>query len=199
MMAEEKLRKHDLLDKDMRTILFDYYELQGKRLRIFEEFNIGLSRADAFMVSEELTGFEIKSDRDSLERLSRQVKYYNLYCDIVYLAAGVRYADRAQEFLPDFWGIYCIKQYKDKHTELVLLRDAKPNPKAKLKNQLRLLWRNELTAIIKRNGLGRVSGLNKRKLAEKLLEHLPAELLHREICEELLERDYSLYDEETKD
>lgn len=191
-MAEEMLRKHDLRDKDMRTILFDYYEMQGKRLRIFEEFNIGRSRADAFMVSEALTGFEIKSDRDSLERLSGQVKYYNLYCDTVHLVTGVKYADRAQECLPDFWGIYCIKQYRDKRTELVLIREAKPNPKAKLKNQLRLLWRNELTAIIKRNGLGRVSGLNKHKLAEKLLEQLPAELLHKEICEELLERDYTL-------
>ncbi|MFT3985605.1 MAG: sce7726 family protein [Lachnospiraceae bacterium] len=192
MMAEEILRKHDLLDRDMRTILFDYYEMQGKRLRIFEEFNIGRSRADAFMVSEELTGFEIKSDRDSLERLSGQIKYYNLYCDAVYLVTGVKYADRMQEYLPDFWGIYCIKQYKDKHTELVLIREAKPNPEAKLKSQLRLLWRNELIAIIKRNGLGRVSGLNKQKLVEKLLKILPFELLHKEICEELLEREYTL-------
>ncbi len=192
MMAEEILRKHDLLDRDMRTILFDYYEMQGKRLRIFEEFNIGRSRADAFMVSEELTGFEIKSDRDSLERLSGQIKYYNLYCDAVYLVTGVKYADRVREYLPDFWGIYCIKQYKDKHTELVLIKAAKPNPEAKLKNQLRLLWRNELISIIKRNGLGRVSGLNKQKLAEKLLKILPFELLHMEICEELLEREYAL-------
>ncbi len=193
---DETLRKYELLDKDMRRILFDYFEMQDRRLRIFEEFNLGRSRADAFMVTDELVGFEIKSDRDSLKRLERQIKYYSMYCDKTYLVTGVRFVEKAQEFLPEFWGIYCIKQYRDKRLELELVREAKFNPKVKLKNQTRLLWRGELIAAIKRNGLGRVSGLNKVKLADKLLTQLSNEQLHKEICEELMERDYSQYENE---
>ena len=54
-----------LKDEQMRSILFEYYEAKGKRLRFFEEFRLGRkTRADALLVTEtEMIGFEFKSDK----------------------------------------------------------------------------------------------------------------------------------------
>ena len=46
-----------LKDEQMRSILFEYYESKGKRLRFFEEFCFGRkTRADALLVTEEEMG-----------------------------------------------------------------------------------------------------------------------------------------------
>ena len=64
----------------MRDILFSHYEDSTAKLRIFEEFCIGKTRTDAFLITEnELIGIEFKSDKDNLDRLARQVKDYNRF------------------------------------------------------------------------------------------------------------------------
>ena len=63
------------LDKDIREPLFDFLEENFGKTRIIEEKNIGDSRADVIMVTENgLYGIEIKSDADTYARLSGQVK-----------------------------------------------------------------------------------------------------------------------------
>ena len=43
-----------LKDEQMRSILFEYYESKGKRLRFFEEFRLGRkTRADALLITED--------------------------------------------------------------------------------------------------------------------------------------------------
>ena len=43
-----------LKDEQMRSILFEYYESKGKRLRFFEEFRLGRkTRVDALLVTED--------------------------------------------------------------------------------------------------------------------------------------------------
>ena len=183
----------------MRDILFSHYEDSGLKLRIFEEFCIGKTRTDALMVTEhELIGIEFKSDKDTLERLARQVKDYNRFCDKNYLVIGQHFVEKQhllQDILPDFWGIYSVTMNEYGEKNLSLLREAATNPKCRIKNQLKILWRAELINLVKSNKLGGVSAYNKKELGDKLYKNIEKNSLRYMICNELLERDYSIYEE----
>lgn len=188
-----------LKDADMREIVFSLYEDSCHKLRIFEEFCIGKTRTDALMVLEnELIGIEFKSDKDNLDRLERQIKDYNRFCDRNYIVIGQHFREKSDvlyEILPDYWGIYSVTQTEDGTKHLELLRDASINKKCRLKNQLKILWRNELIHLIKSNNLGGVSAYNKKELSDRLFKNIQKDILKQLLCSELLERDYSIYEE----
>lgn len=188
-----------LKDADMRDILFSHYEDSSVKLRIFEEFCVGKTRTDAFMVTEnELIGIEFKSDKDNLDRLSRQVKDYNRFCDRNYLVIGQHFIEKQatlHEILPEFWGIYSVTVDDKGIKTLTLIREAAPNPKCRIKNQLKILWRNELIHLVRENKLGGVTAYNKKELGDKLFKNIEKNRLRQMICNELLERDYSIYED----
>lgn len=102
-----------LYDRDIREPLFDYLEERFGKTRMFEEKVMGRSRADVLMLTEELiVGLEIKSDADTYERLKRQVKDYDKYCDLNYVVIGSSHARHVAEHIPDHWGILVIKEEK---------------------------------------------------------------------------------------
>jgi hypothetical protein len=187
-----------LKDEQMRSILFEYYEEKGKRMRFFEEFRLGRkTRADALLVTEsEMIGFEFKSDKDTLARLEHQIHDYERFCDRNYLVTGQKYIEKAPEELPEHWGIYLVYLDNEETLQLECIRKAKPNSKRmRLHNQLRLLWRSELIPIIKKYKLGGVTKKNKLELVRTLEHNLSKEIQQQELLEALIERDYTQYQE----
>ena len=187
-----------LKDEQMRSILFEYYEEKGKRMRFFEEFRLGRkTRADALLVTEsEMIGFEFKSDKDTLARLEHQIHDYERFCDRNYLVTGQKYIEKAPEELPEHWGIYLVYLDNEETLQLECIRKAKPNNKRmRLHNQLRLLWRSELIPIIKKYKLGGVTKKNKLELVRTLEHNLSKEIQQQELLEALIERDYTQYQE----
>ena len=55
-------------DKAIRGILIEWLQANYPEGRIYQEKSIGESVCDVMLVSDYLTGFEIKSDRDSYRR-----------------------------------------------------------------------------------------------------------------------------------
>lgn len=193
-LAMKNSRK--LKDEQMRSILFEYYESQEKRLRFFEEFPLGRkTRSDALLVTEtEMIGFEFKSDRDTLKRLERQVHDYERFCDRNYLVTGQKYKDKAPDEIPEHWGIYVVYLDNEETLQLECVRKAQPNTKRmRFHNQLRLLWRSELIPLIRKYQLGGVTRKNKLELVRTLEHNLEKEVLRRELLDTLIERDYSIY------
>lgn len=191
MKSSKKLK-----DEQMRSILFEYYESQGKRLRFFEEFWIGRkTRTDALLVTEEeIIGFEFKSDKDTLTRLERQIHDYERFCDRNYLVTGQKFIEKAPAEIPEHWGIYLIYLDDAEVLQLECIRKAQPNIKRmRLHNQLRLLWRSELIPIIRKHQLGGVTKKNKLELVRTLEHNLSKEIQRQELLEALIERDYSQY------
>lgn len=188
-----------LKDADMRDIVFSHYEDSMEKLRIMEEFCIGKTRTDAFMITEtELIGIEFKSDKDNLDRLARQIKDYNRFCDRNYIVIGRHFLEKQDtllEILPEYWGIYCVTLNEEGIKKLDLIREAGQNPKCRIKNQLKILWRSELIHLVKSNNLGGVSAYNKKELGDKLFKNIERERLKYLICSELFERDYSIYED----
>ena len=187
-----------LKDEQMRSILFEYYESKGKRLRFFEEFCFGRkTHADALLVTEEeMIGFEFKSDKDNLNRLEHQIHDYERYCDRNYLVTGQKFKEKARSEVPEHWGIYCVYLDDEETIQLECIRRAQPNQKRmRLHNQLRLLWRSELIPIIRKHKLGGVTAKNKLELVRTLEHNLSKEVQRKELLETLIERDYTQYQE----
>lgn len=184
-----------LNDKAMREVLFDYYEMTNEKLRFFEELCIGKSRADAILVREnKIVGFEIKSDKDNLLRLEDQMKDYTRFCDECYIVTGDKHLEEIPLVVPEFYGIIRIYLDEAEQTRLEVIREATKDPKEskrrKIKHQMSLLWRDEITRIAKANKVKPISNKSKPKIAMMLADNMEYDALRRAICEELMERDY---------
>jgi len=185
-----------LKDAEIREPLFDFLEEQYGTIRILEEKNIGKSRADVMMVTEDaLYGIEIKSDADTYARLAGQVKDYNRFCDFNYVAAGTSHALHIAEHVPDWWGIITVELEEDR-VDFYVMRKPQRNPGVSMKQKLSLLWRPELAHIQERQSMFKYKEKSKLFVQKKILEKVDEDVLQKEILHELMERDYTLIEEE---
>ena len=185
-----------LKDQDIREPLFDFFDEKFGKVRIIEEKQIAKSRADVMLVLEEkLIGVEIKSDADTYARLARQVKDYNKFFDYNYVVVGSSHSKHIEEHVPEYWGIIEAIS-KEESVEFNVLREPEINKRAqrtyKMKRKLSILWRPELSHIQEINGMPKYKQRSKDFVITKIMEKVPWDLLHRQISEELFQRDYTI-------
>ncbi len=180
-----------LYDKDIREPLFDFLEEKYGKIRILEEKRTGRARADVLMIMPSaLCGIEIKSDADSYTRLSSQVRNYDMYYDYNMVAVGSKHAAHIAEHVPDYWGIITVDEEKGA-PDFYVLRHFSKNPLCRIENKISILWRPELSHIQELNHMHEYKRMSKKFVTEKILASVEEEELHREISDELFERDYS--------
>lgn len=192
-----------LKDQDIREPLFDFFDEKFGKVRIIEEKQIAKSRADVMLVLEEkLIGVEIKSDADTYARLARQVKDYNKFFDYNYVVVGSSHSKYIEEHVPEYWGIIEAIS-KEESVEFNVLREPEINKRAqrtyKMKRKLSILWRPELSHIQEINGMPKYKQRSKDFVITKIMEKVPWDLLHRQISEELFQRDYNTISEAIKE
>lgn len=188
-----------LYDKDIREPLFDYLEEYYGKIRILEEKRTGRSRADIVMVlPEKLCGIEIKSDADSYQRLSRQVKDYDMYFDMNIVAVGSSHGAHVEEHVPEHWGIITIDEVDGK-PDFYFLRMPSRNPSMKPLRKIEILWRPELAHIQELNELPKYAQKSKAFVQEVIVEKVDPSLLSIQISDELFERDYNTIGERIKE
>lgn len=211
-----------LYDKDIREPLFDFLESTYGKIRILEEKNMGKSRADVVMIAPEaLYGIEIKSDADTYERLSRQVKDYNQFFDYNIIVVGTRHAMHVEEHVPNWWGIITV-ELENGVSDFYILRRPTENPKMNWKKKLSLMWRPELAHIQELNQMPKYVQQSKRYVIDKIAERIqkdnentkstsknhssvtkrrmiPENLLRQQVSEELFQRDYNTIKEELEE
>lgn len=179
-----------MYDAEIREPLFDYLDEVFGKNRIFEEKIMGRSRADLVMVLDSgIVGLEIKSDADNYERLERQTRDYDKFCDYNYIVVGKSHQKHVAEHVPDCWGILVAAEEKGT-VQIELQREPVKNPKCKLQQQIKWLWRTELNHLLEKNQLPAYKQKSKKFVQDKLLEKVEAEQLHSQMMEELFERDY---------
>ena len=192
-----------LKDQDIREPLFDFFDEKFGKVRIIEEKQIAKSRADVMLVLEEkLIGVEIKSDADTYARLARQVKDYNKFFDYNYVVVGSSHSKHIEEHVPEYWGIIEAIS-KEESVEFNVLREPEINKRAqrtyRMKRKLSILWRPELSHIQEINGMPKYKQRSKDFVITKIMETVPWDLLHRQISEELFQRDYNTISEAIKE
>ena len=191
-MPLEEEKKIVFRDKDIREPLFDFLEETYGKVRIIEEKQTGKARADVVMITPGLIyGIEIKSDADTYARLETQVKNYNLYYDRNIVVVGSTHASHISEHVPKWWGIITVEPDVEGKADFYILREPDINPRVREKRKISMLWRIELNHLLEINALPKYKEKSKKFVQEKLLEKVPSEVLWKQFCEELFERDYN--------
>jgi hypothetical protein len=150
---------------------------------IIDELGIhgGHVRADLTVLTrDKIVGYEIKSDKDSLARLPNQVKYYSKLYDQCYLVCGEKYVRKVTPILRHWWGVYSIKPdwITPSLPQFEVYRKPGINPSPQNWALVRLLWRDEVIALLQQQGLlGKSPRGSKYSFYQILLAHNNRETL----------------------
>ena len=112
----------------------------------------GAARVDVAVVNGSLHGYEIKSDSDTLDRLPMQIATYGLVLDKATLVVGERHAENAIALLPTWWGIKIAKEGPRGGISLREEKRVRMNPSVDPIAVAELLWRSEVTDILRELG-----------------------------------------------
>ena len=159
---------------------------------VVEELGLcrGTVRADVAVVNGCLKGYEIKSDKDTLKRLSRQSEVYNKVFDTVTLVVGESHLNQAKDVVPSWWGIETA--HSDEPSSSVYLasfRSEGPNPGIEPLDLVQLLWRDEVLGLLSRaDPSRRIASKPRKYLWQALVDLLPLEQLKDVVRETLKSR-----------
>ena len=132
-LHEKKMRNYK---KDPNTLVVDELGLcQGD------------ARIDIAVINGKLHGYEIKSEKDTLDRLPWQCDIYSRVLDTVTMVANDNHIEKIIQIIPEWWGILRVRSLKN---EIVfsILRKCKANPSVDSFSLAQLLWRNEAFSIL---------------------------------------------------
>lgn len=116
--------RHEYVYKAALThkILRGKHSLQTASM--INEFRVGDCKADVVILNGTATVYEVKSERDSLTRLERQIAAYATVFAKVYVISAESHIRAVANMVPDFVGILCLN---NRH-QISTLRDAADRP-----------------------------------------------------------------------
>ncbi|HWD02531.1 MAG TPA: sce7726 family protein [Amycolatopsis sp.] len=160
-------------DRDIRTALRVHLEsttASGAIIRDELGLCLGDTRVDIAVIGGTLAGFEIKSDRDRLDRLPGQIDRYSRVLDFATLVCGPRHEAKASALLPTWWGIW-VAGDQDGEVAFRPTREASRNPAPDPYAIAQLLWRDEAMAALRGRGLHRgLSSATRFRLWERMAD-----------------------------
>jgi hypothetical protein len=147
-------------------------------VRVVDEMGVltGERRIDVAVINGHLEGFEIKSERDSLDRLPRQAAAYGRVFDRLTVICAERHLDKAMACLPVWWGID-VARPNGTGVRIAHKRLPKANRELDPRAIAQLLWRQEALDALEE--LGCAKGLRSK----------PRRVLWQALAEALAPRD----------
>jgi hypothetical protein len=145
------------LRQAVRLALEDEHSRDAETL-IVEEMGIwaGSVRIDLAVINGEMHGYELKSARDTLQRLPSQAELYSQVFDRVTLVCAEKHVGAAQSLVPEWWGVSTAALSREGEPPRVThVRSAEENPTPNALQVARLLWRTEAMNVLTRYGLAR--------------------------------------------
>lgn len=150
----------------------------------------GSVRIDVAVINGELTGYELKSERDTLARLPLQADIYSRVFDRLTLVVAERHEKKAAALIPPWWGVTIAST----HASNVLLSVARTphrNPSQDAYLIAQLLWKEEALAILGTFDLAKGWRAKRiRIIHERLAAELPLVRLTYEVRQKLKSRTY---------
>ena len=140
-------------DRDIRTGV--HAQILGSQHRdpnvlVVDELGLqhGKNRADIAVIADELTGYEIKGDLDSLNRLASQIETYSAVFDRACIVAGPRQIYAALDSVPDWWEVLVAWPADGGEIAVERVKDGVDNPSVQPLALAQLLWRSEALEIL---------------------------------------------------
>lgn len=187
---------YDTTDESIRSALIKVLKVKYKnhnlnKTAIIPELALprGLARIDIAVINGIMHGYELKSDFDSLNRLTSQIEAYNLIFDKVTLVVGKKHIIEAINTVPDWWGIV-VAQKLDNSTKLNLLpiREAKVNPKQDIHIITRMLWKQEALNLLTKKNITCKKNFTKESIYNNLIEGYDVKELKGHVRKYLIKR-----------
>jgi hypothetical protein len=145
-------------------------------------------RVDVVVVNGALSGFEIKSRRDSLARLPRQADLYSRVLDYATVVCPAHHLDDADAIIPAWWGLRKVAS-RDEEVTIEVVREPLANPWVLPHDLVRLLYHDELYAeLVRVRGMRRISRMRQAEMAWLLVELTEVDELRRIVRERLRQR-----------
>ncbi|AHD04694.1 sce7726 family protein [Paenibacillus larvae] len=158
---------------------------------ILDELSLcqGDGRIDIVLIDYLLQGYEIKSERDTLERLPRQIEVYNKVLDRITIVTAPCHMDEVIMIVPEWWGITKAEMDENGRMNLISYREALNNPDINAFSLAQLLWRDEAIEILKRRRLHKgLLSKPRNMLWSALSKKLNLQELRREVIHKLMIR-----------
>jgi hypothetical protein len=133
------------------------------------------ARADIAVVNGKLAGFEIKSDRDNLSRLPRQIAAFSRIFDVVSVVSTNRHIGKLVGMTPPWWGIIKMESGR-----FVQFRAPTANPSLDVEALLYTLNRSELICILA--SFDRSSGMRSKRI-DQMVEAVQSRITPGAIAE----------------
>lgn len=112
--------------------------------RAIDEFVLSdLGRIDLAFITDELFGYEFKSDLDTLSRLPRQMDAYGQIFTYCTLVITERHISKARDVLLPGWGLGLVRRTSHGDLTYRQVRGAKPLRRVQKLSLAQLLWRDE--------------------------------------------------------
>ena len=174
----------------LRAELASWYASTDPGTLIIDELPIcrHAARADLAVINGHLSGYEIKSERDTLRRLEGQKDAYGRVFDYVTVVASAKHVDGLVRLVPSWWGV----------TEAILsgdsvrfqeVRQPGANRQQCPLSLCQLLWRAEALDILAARDLaGKMRSQPRRRLWEKIAEAVPLDELRQVVAAKLKAR-----------
>ena len=169
-----------LNDLQIRQALISEIEKKNEKhknpsYRIIEELAIcdGDARIDIAVANGKLCGYEIKSDRDTLERLPNQIACYNTTFDRMTIVVGEKFNDKILSEVPEWWGIKVAYLNRYGKVSFKNVRRGKNNQFQNAKMITQLLWKEELLELLKSHNVKGLSNKSRLKMRDIAVSTIP--------------------------
>lgn len=144
--------------KDMDTLVLQELGLAHARVRL-----------DVAVLNGVLHGYEIKSERDNLNRLEIQLEIYQQALQKLTFVVAERHASNVIDIAPNWCGVLVVRRGPRGGLHVEVRRKSSRNPEVNRFIMAHLLWRDEVQSILASRGTPK-SIL--RAARAKLYEHL---------------------------
>lgn len=177
------MNKLETTDADIRTAL------HAKRLRRMKEQpdtlvvdELGLahakSRIDVAVINGCIHGYEIKSSKDTLDRLAPQIDIYRQTLQKLTIVAAPKHVAGVMDHTPEWCGVITAEPRPRGGISFHVLRNAAVNPDIDPVMMAHLLWRDEVIKLLDQAGY---APKELRKPRRQLYEMLCEAMTLREI------------------
>ncbi|QRM45775.1 sce7726 family protein [Rhizobium sp. BG4] len=130
--------------------------------------SLGSGRLDVAVINGRIEGYEIKSDRDSLDRLEKQSMMFGAVADRMTLVVGSRHLNKALEIVPDWWSVLHSTAKSDGKVQFKTVRRGRLNRDQHKLALVETLERDEVIALLSTADLDRgFRTANYRTLADR--------------------------------
>jgi hypothetical protein len=147
-------------DQDVRNalrMLLDEQHGSDPDTTIVEEMGVwsGTARIDVAVINGELTGFELKSERDTLNRLPDQAEVYGLVFDRIFLVTAEKHLQKAKAIIPQWWGALVVRETEAGGYGIKQARKGRRNPAPNPQIIAKLLWKEEALELLALHGFAK--------------------------------------------